>query len=284
MKIGISGASGQLGTATVAELKSRAPNAQLVGISRTPDSSSTLTEARFGDYNRPESLASAYVGLDRLLIIPTADLTPGRRRVQNTAAVDAAVAAGVGHVCFVSAAGTRAAEESDLLESYFATEQHLMKTAPRWSILRMNFYAETFVQQAQMSLAGGVLAELGEGRVALVSRDDLAAAAAGLLTSDGHDGAIYNITGPESLSGAERAAKVATATGKPFQFVSTSEDVLRSQWNQAGLPAEVIPVFVSMLSHFKRGDFDIVTGDVEHLSGKPPRPFAEVLARVLAGG
>ena len=83
MKIGISGASGQLAMATLAALKSRAPQAQLVGISRSPDKVSALgVEARFGDFDKPDGLSKAFAGLDRLLIIPSDDMRPGARAKQ----------------------------------------------------------------------------------------------------------------------------------------------------------------------------------------------------------
>jgi NAD(P)H dehydrogenase (quinone) len=107
MKIGVSGASGHLGSATVAELLQRAGGHEVVAISRTPRTIAAPGDGRFGDYNRPESLAEAYVGLDRLLIISTADGEPGKRGAQNVAAIDAAVRAGVKHIVFMSAAGTR---------------------------------------------------------------------------------------------------------------------------------------------------------------------------------
>src|SRR5690554_6513673 len=123
MKIGVSGASGQLGAATVRELKAR--GARVVGISRTPKAVQGADEARFGDYDRAESLAAAYAGLDSVLIIPTTDLRPGIRGKQNVTAIDAAVAAGVGRTVFVSSAGTRDVPEPDVWASYYAAEQRL---------------------------------------------------------------------------------------------------------------------------------------------------------------
>ena len=190
MKIGVSGASGHLGRAVVSELLQRPGGHEVVAITRTPETVSGPAQGRFGDYNRPESLAEAYAGLDRLLIIPT--LEPGKRAAQNVAAIDAAVRAGVKHIVFMSTAGARQEEEPALSASYWRGEQHLIATAPAWNILRMNFYAESFVQQAQASLDRGVLTGLAENRVAFVARGDVAAAAAGILIGDGHAGAIYN--------------------------------------------------------------------------------------------
>ncbi len=103
MKIGVSGASGHLGRAVVSELMQRPGRHEVVAITRTPETVSGPAQGRFGDYNRPESLAEAYAGLDRPLIIPTVD--PGKRRAQNAAAIDAAVKASVKHIVFMSAAG-----------------------------------------------------------------------------------------------------------------------------------------------------------------------------------
>ena len=98
MKIGVSGASGHLGRAVVSELLQRRGGHEVVAITRTPETVSGPAQGRFGDYNRPESLAEAYTGLDRLLIITTVDPEPGKRGAQNVAAIDAAVKASVKHI------------------------------------------------------------------------------------------------------------------------------------------------------------------------------------------
>jgi len=279
MKIGVSGASGHLGRGVVSELLQRAGGHEVVAITRTPETVSGPAQGRFGDYNQPESLAEAYAGLDRLLIIPT--LEPGKRAAQNVAAIDAAVRAGVKHIVFMSTAGARQEEEPALSASYWRGEQRLIATAPAWTILRMNFYAESFVQQAQASLAQGVLTGLAENRVAFVARDDVAAAAAGILIGEGHAGAIYNATGPERLSGAERAAVIAEITGRSLAFLVITEEQLRAGLTQAGLPVEVVNIVISIQASFAAGAFDIVTGDVERLGGRPPKPLRDVLAGAL---
>jgi NAD(P)H dehydrogenase (quinone) len=281
MKIGVSGASGHLGRAVVSELLQRPDGHEVVAITRTPETVSGPAQGRFGDYDRPESLAEAYAGLDHLLIIPTVDPVPGKRGAQNVAAIDAAVRAGVKHVVFMSAAGARQEEEPALGAPYWRGEQRLIATAPAWTILRMNFYAESFVQQAQASLGQGVLTGLAENRVAFIARGDVAAAAAGILIGDGHAGAIYNATGPERLSGAERAALIAEITGRPLAFLVITEEQLRAGLTQAGLPAGGVNAVISIQRSFAAGAFDIVTGDVERLGGRPAKPLRDVLAGAL---
>ena len=279
MKIGVSGASGHLGRAVISELLQRPDGHEVVAITRTPETVSGPAQGRFGDYNRPERLAEAYAGLDRLLIIPTVD--PEKRGAQNVAAIDAAVKAGVKHIVFMSAVGTRQEEEPALGASYWRGEQHLIATAPAWTILRMNFYAEAFVQQAQASLGQGVLTGLAANRAAFIARDDVTAAAAGILIGDGHAGAIYNATGPERLSGAERAGLIAEIAGRPLAFRVITEGQLRAGLPQAGLPAGAVSTVVSIQAGFAAGAFDIVTGDVERLGGRPPKPLRDVLVGAL---
>ena len=113
-----------------------------------PETVSPPAQGRFGDCDRPDSLRKAYADLDRLLIISTADPEPGKRGAHHVAAIDAAVRAGVKHIVFTSAAGTRQEEEPALGASYWWGEEHLIATASAWTILRMNFHAEALVQQA----------------------------------------------------------------------------------------------------------------------------------------
>ncbi|RTQ37682.1 SDR family oxidoreductase [Variovorax gossypii] len=279
MKIGVSGASGQLGKAVVEELKARGGNHGIVGISRNPQTVSPPATGRLGDYDRPETLAEAYAGLDRLLIIPASDVRPGIRARQFVTAIDAAVKAGIGHIVLISTAATREVAEPDMYAPYWTAEQHLMKTAPRWTILRMNYYAETFAQLAAMSLR--IVPGLGENRVAFVSRDDLGAAAAGVLLGEGHAGAIYNATGPAALTGEQRAAVITEVTGNPSRFTVLTEPQLRGGMLQAGIPQEYVDSMVDIEKHFLAGSFDIVTGDVEKLAGRTPRSLRDVLTTAI---
>jgi len=283
MRIGVSGASGQLGKTVLAELKVRDGGHDIVGVSRTPESVAPPAEARPGDYDEPETLGAAYKGLDRLLIIPSHDVRPGIRDRHFVTAIDAAVQAGVEHVVMISSAAARETAPSAMYAPYYVGEQHLMRTAPHWTILRMNYYAESFAQLAPFALQSGVLTGLGENRVAFVSRDDLAAAAAGVLVGGGHAGAIYNATGPAAVTGAERAALVAEITGKPLSFMPFDKAGLRTGVKQSGMDEQYIDALVDIEKSFVQGCFDIVTGDVERLGGRPPKPLRDVLVEQLAG-
>ena len=282
MKIGVSGASGHVGKAVVAALVERGGGHEIVGISRTPDQVAGVVEARTGDYDDPASLRAAYGGLDRLLLIPGPDLRPGIRAAQSLAAIEAALAAGVGHIFILSAAGTREKAEPAIGAGYWVTEQALIKNAPKWTILRMNFFAETLAEEAAMAFGIGTLTGLAESRVAYVSRADVAAALAGALLGEGHVGAIYNLTGPQAISGKDRAATLSAEAGKPLGFTVLSEDQLRGGLAGAGLPGFIVDAIASMQQSFADGAYDIVTGDVEKLTGRAPRPLRDAVAGLFA--
>ncbi|WP_106797327.1 SDR family oxidoreductase [Rhizobium sp. H4] len=278
MKIGINGASGKLGAAIVEELSSRGGGHQIVAISRSPEKAGSGVEARKGDYDQPETLQDAYAVLDRLVLIPSADLRPGVRGAQLKSAIDVAVKSGVQHIVLVSAAGTREAAIPALGESYWTAEQHLIKSAPHWTILRMNYFAQSMIDEVMMSQSQGMLAGLGEDRVAYVSRNDVAAATAGAVLGEGHAGAIYNLTGPDALTGHDVAAVASEALGKAIVFASITEEQLRGGLGQAGLPDLVVNAITDIKKTFVEGHFDVLTHDVERLSGRAPVSFRNVFA------
>jgi NAD(P)H dehydrogenase (quinone) len=179
----------------VQELRRRVCDHEIVAITRAPEAVTGLVEGRLGDYDRPETLANAYSGLDRLLLIPSADLRTGVHATQITAAVDAAVEANVSHIFLLLATGTRVRAEPAIGAGYWAGEHRLLQSAAKaWTILRMNFFAETFAEQGAMAAGIGHIPGFAENKVAFVSREDVAFACAGALVSDNHAGAIYNLS------------------------------------------------------------------------------------------
>ncbi len=281
MNIGVSGAGGKLGQGVLRELAARAEGHNVIAISRTPEKAGSGVEGRLGDYDQPDTLARAYAGLDRLLLIPTSDQRPGKRGEQNVTAIKAAIQAGVKHIVFMSAAGTREQDEPNIGASYWAGEQYLIKNAPRWTILRMNYYVEALAMEVASAVGSGALTGVAENRVAFVARDDIAAAAAGILIGEGHAGAIYTATGDKAYTSAERAALISEITGKPLGFVAVPADALRAGMAKAGLPENVINTWVSIQNDFANGAFDIVTGDVERLADRPPKSLRDALSEAL---
>src|SRR3954470_22430320 len=162
MTIGITGAGGQLGGSVLNELLARgAKTSDIVAVTRTPEklagfAAKGLT-VRAGDFDAPAGLAAAFKGIDTLLIIPTSDLRPGMRSPQHKAAINAAKAAGVRHIVYVSTVAARPGQ--DLLQSHHDTEQAIYASGLAWTILRMGMYFENlFMGALQHALASGVYA------------------------------------------------------------------------------------------------------------------------------
>jgi NAD(P)H dehydrogenase (quinone) len=146
----------------------------------------------------------------------------------------------------------------------------------------MNYYAEAVAQEVPSAAKSGALVGFAENKVAFVGREDVAAAAAGILLGDGHAGAIYNATGAKAYTGAERAAIISEILGTQIGFAVVPVEALQAGMAQMGLPEHVINTVIAIQQDFADGAFNIVTGDVEKLAGRPPKDLREVLATALA--
>jgi NAD(P)H dehydrogenase (quinone) len=282
MTIGITGAGGQLGGSVLNELLARgAKPAGIVAITRTPEKLAAFAAkgmtVRAGDFDAPAGLAAAFKGIDTLLIIPTSDLRPGVRTPQHKAAVAAAKAAGVRHVVYVSTVAARPGQ--DLMQSHLDTEQAVYASGMAWTILRMGMYFENlFMGALQHALASGAYAATGAAPRANLGRDDIAAASAGLLLGQGHEGAVYHLTGAASLTPAEIAATIGQVFGKPVQAVIITDEQYAGGLKAAGLPDFVVEAVLGIEQTAARGMLDVVTGDIERLSGRKPTALADFLA------
>lgn len=286
MTIGITGAGGHLGTSLVRHALARVPASSIVAITRTPAKLEALSkqgvQVRAGDFNDPSGLCAAFAGIERMVIIPTGDLQPGVRTKQQIGAIQAAVAAGVRHVTYISTVSARPDPKNVLFDSHFATEQALIGSGAAWTILRMSVYTDTLLDTAKRAIESGSYAAVPGAPAAYVVRDDIAAAAAGILATSGHDGITYHATGPLSVSQPEIAAAISKAAGKSVAFSAITEAQQRAGLEAAGLPPFLVDTFAGFQAALRAGAFDLVTGDVERLSGKRAESPAEYLTRMFA--
>ena len=285
MTIGITGAGGQLGTLLVRHALSRVPASSIVAVTRQPAKLEAFSQqgvqVRTGDFNDPAGLAAAFAGIERLTIIPTSDLQPGMRTKQHRSAIESAVKAGVRHVTYISTVSARPDPNNVLFDSHFATEQALINAGAAWTILRMSCYMETLLDGAKRAIASGSYSAVPGAPAAYVLRDDIAAAAAGILATGGHDGITYHATGPVSIGQTEIAAAIAKASGKPVAFAPITGQQQRAGLEATGLPPALVDTFFGFQAALRAGAFDVVTGDIERLSGKRAESPADFFARML---
>lgn len=285
MKLGITGAGGHMGSALLRYALGRTPASNLVAITRNPakleEFSQHGVEVRAGDFNHPSELASALRGIERLVIIPTGDLAPGVRTRQHTGAIQAAVSAGVQHLTYVSSVSPRPDPNNALLDSHFATEQAVIASGVAWTLLRMSVYMDTLLDAARRAVASGSYAAVSGAPAAYVTRDDIAAAAAGILCTPGHAGITYHATGPVSVTQEEIVELIGKASGKNIAFSPMPAEQQRAGLEAAGLPPFVVSAIAGFQAALRAGAFDLVTGDVARLSGKPAESPLHFFTRSL---
>ena len=285
MRIGVTGASGKLGMGVVRGLLTRTSASDIIAITRSPEKlgafSSQGVTVRAGDFNDGAGLEKAFSGVDRLLIIPGSDLTPDVRPAQHRTAINAAKTAGVGHIIYISSVGCRPGPPDGILETHFATEQALITSGATWTLLRMSIYAESLLNGAKQALSTDNYTALPGAPAAYIVREDLAAAAAGLLTTKGHEGITYHATGQASLTASEIAEIVGNLARSTMQFSPITVAQLESSLSGVGLPPGVVNAISRFQQALQAGAFDLVTGDVERLSGRRPESIEEFLSRSL---
>jgi len=146
------------------------------------------------------------------------------------------------------------------------------------TILRPNVFAENFSEHPAMlqGIRTGVVAvPAGDGRVAPISVEDIAAVAAAALTQDGHQHKTYSLTGPDSLSFSDMAAIVADAAGKPVRYQAMDPAEFRETMLGAGTPGHVADLYAAMYEGIRNNWAAEVTGEVQRITGRPPVSFAD---------
>ncbi|MFD7312133.1 NAD(P)H-binding protein [Promicromonospora sp. NPDC059942] len=266
----VSAASGALGRLVVAALLARVPAGRVVAAVRDParvaDLAARGVVVRRGDYDDPGSLRLAFEGADRLLLISSPELDTGRRTKQHLAAIEAAVAQGVGAIAYTSFLGADRGGDG-MNAAHHATERALLDSGAAHTVLRHPFYTDAFVEAGIGAVAGsGRLVSAAGGRgLNTVTRADLADAAAAVLTGDGHAGRAYDLTGP-LWTYPQLAAAIGDATGRPV----VHEEV------------DAVPGPMGFLMALARsGALERQTGDLHHLLGRPPTSLQQAVTDAL---
>ena len=276
----VTGASGHLGR-RVAEILLETKAGKVVAGTRDPAKVADLVEkgaeARVVDFDKPETLAAAFAGVDRLLIVST-DALPVRTEQQRRA-VEAAAAAGVKHVVYTSSPAPKPWPENAVLNSHYWTEHALAASGMGWTALRNNIYAEIILMALGNAFKSGQLftATAGKGR-SYVTREDCARAAAGAL-SDGFDGRrILEVSGPAPVTQDQIAAWASEIAGKTVTHVPVPPDALRKGMVDAGLPPIYAEVLVGFDVDAAEGMHASVTPVVKDLTGREPTAVKDFLA------
>lgn len=284
MKILLTGATGKFGSKVIDTLLKTVPASELAVSVRNPEKAEGLrargVEVRQGDFDHPETLASAFAGIDRLLII-SADGDNETRIRQHANAVTAANQAKVKFIAYTSLGN---ASESSLFLApvHRATEEAILKTGIPYSFLRNNWYLENEIGSIQGVLAGAPwLTSAGTGKVGWALQQDYAEAAAAVLSGSGHDNTIYELSG-KPMTEEELASALGTVLDKEVTVQQVDDDTYAEAMKGAGLPDFVIDILVDIQKAIRGGALDIESNDLEKLLGRPITPTKEALTQIVS--
>lgn len=284
MRIGISGASGKLGRLAIEAALKRVAPPDLVVTTRTPAALADLANrgvvVRHGDFDLPESLPTAFAGIERLFMVSATNDT-GKRFDQHAAAIEAASRAGVKHLVFTSMPKVEDPRNPVGLaaQEYRKAELLLAASDVPWTVLRNAPYAELHVVERLLPAVhlGQLRINAGTGTAAFMSRADIAAAAIDVLLQDGHAGRTYDLTGGELLSYRQVADVVSRLTGLPIAYVELDDAVFAAEAAAAGLPGDLVDTMTRIGTAIREGYFAVRTDFFRQVTGRAPKTVGDVV-------
>jgi uncharacterized protein YbjT (DUF2867 family) len=275
--IAVTGASGAIGGRVAAELARHGARQRLVV--RDPERAPALDGAPeiavvAGGYGDAEAMRAALAGAESLLLVSA---TEARDRVaQHTAVVDAARAAGVRRIVYLSFLAAAPDATFTFARDHFATELHVRESGLAFSFLRPSLYAD--LVPSWVGADGVIRGPAGDGQIAWVTRDDVAAVASAVLLADGdHDGRTFDVTGPSTITLAETAALLGERSGRSISYEPETLEQARASRAGSGAEPWEIEGWITSYAAIASGEMDVVSSAVEQLTGRPPQALAQWL-------
>jgi NAD(P)H dehydrogenase (quinone) len=282
MSIVVAGAAGHLGRDVVSALLARGvPAGEIVATARRTEALADLAArgvvVRFADHEDPASLASAFAGAETLLLI--SGNVAGARLEQHRNVIHAAREAGVRLLAYTSI--LKADTSSLLLASdHRTTEELLAASGVPHVILRNGWYFDNYTGQLPTYLEHGIVGAAGDGRVSAAARYDFADAAAAVLTTDGHVGAVYELGGT-SFTLPEFAAALSAAIGRTVTYTDLPQNQFEEVLVAAGLPGPYAAIYADADRGIAAGDLFVESSDLEKLLGREPVTLEAALATTV---
>ena len=255
--IAITGATGEIGRRVAAGLDDP------ILIARRPYGDARIASG-YGDF---DGMRAAFTGAETVFLIPAGESAD--RVEQHKAAVDAAVAAGVARIVYLSFFNAAPDATFTLARDHWATEEHIRASGVTWTFLRMNLYMDFIPGMAVDRVIRG---PAGDGRVSAILRDDVAAAAVAVLRAP-RDGETFDLTGPSAFS----LAEVGDLLGAEY-VDETDEQAYASRANY-GAPDWEVRGWVTSYQAIRDGSLAAVSTHVRDLTGRDPSSLHEYLRR-----
>lgn len=284
MSIVVTGATGHLGRHVVEQLLEKIPADQITAVVRdeakAADFAARGVKLAVADYNTPETFDGLFAAGDKVLLISGSEFDKGRVG-QHKVVLDAAKAAGVALLAYTSAPGSLTAA---LADDHRGTEEAILASGVTYTLLRNGWYNENYTENLAPVLEySAVTQAAGEGQVASASRADYAAAAVAVLTGEGHENKIYELSGDTAWSFAEYAAELSKQTGKEIAYNAVSVETFAEILTGAGLPGPLASILAGVDASIEKGELAGTPGDLSRLAGRPTTPISESITAALKG-
>ena len=276
--VAVTGASGMLGSRLAVRLATEGVAQRLLvrDPSRAPELPGAEVAVVPGGYGDLDAMRAALDGAAALFLVSGRESAD--RVAQHRAALDAAADAGVGRVVYVSFLGAAPDATFTLARDHWATEEHLRASGLRFTALRDSLYVAMLPRL--VGADGVIRGPAGDGLFAPVTHDDVADVATAVLLDERegvHDGAAYDVTGPELLTMADAAAQLSRAAGRSITYEpETVEEAYASRAQYGAEPFEV-EGWVTSYTAIATGELAVVSPTVERLAGRPAQTVADWL-------
>ena len=281
--IAITGATGQLGQHVIDTLLKTVPASQIAAIVRNPAKADALTRlgvtVRQADYSDEAAFTAALQGIDRLLLISSSEV--GQRAAQHRNVINAAIAANVKFIAYTSLLH---ADRSPLglHVEHVETEKMLADSGIPYALLRNGWYTENYLASAPAALEHGVfIGAAGEGKIASATRADYAAAAARVISEEGHAGKVYELAGDEGWTLSQLAAELAKQSGKKVVYQNLSDAYFAAALKGVGLPAGLADMLADSDAGAAKGGLFDDSHTLSALIGRPTTSLAESVKSIL---
>ncbi|WP_454683855.1 SDR family oxidoreductase [Ancylobacter moscoviensis] len=279
----VTGASGQLGRLVIDALIQKVAPGAVVALVRDPakaaDAAGKGVQVRRFDYSRPDTLAPALAGVERLLLISSSEV--GQRAAQHQSVIDAAKVAGVKFIAYTSILHADT-NPLDLAVEHRATEEALKASGIPHAVLRNGWYTENFTAGAAPAIAHGVLlGSAGSGRTSAAARADYAAAAVAVLAGTSVATQVYELAGDEAFTQDELAAALAEFSGKPVVYRDLPEAEYGAALEQAGLPGPFAHILADSSAKTAGGALFDDSHALSRLIGRPTTPWRQTVKEAV---